>query len=76
MVGSAAACTAEPSAITNAAMSGTGNQVGTTRTYTCEGNYAWSDWSTGGKPSLCQENGKWSYIPFVCFRMPTQYIIP
>lgn len=55
--------------IQNAVKSGTGLAIGATRTFTCDGNYAWSDDTTGGKPVYCQPDGTWTGIPLTCLRM-------
>ena len=68
-VGSATQCSAEPISIQNAVKSGTGLTIGATRTFSCGGNYAWSDDTTGGKPVYCQPDGSWTSIPLSCLRM-------
>ena len=69
MVGSATQCSAEPVSIQNAVKSGTGLASGSTRTFACDGDYAWSDDTTGGKPVYCQPDGKWTGIPLTCLCM-------
>ena len=69
LVGTANQCDNEPVSIQNAVKSGTGNLVADWRAFTCDGNYEWSDGTTGSVTTFCQADGTWNSIPLTCLCM-------